>query len=373
MKDELATRVSRRQLIAGASCFSAFCGLAKLSPFPTLAAELVTDSRIATSPLFDRGFASVRRIGDGVYATVSDPSRGLQTTCNGGFLVGRDAAFLIEGFNSTVGASFQMDALRMASRVPVMAALNTHHHYDHSMGNSFYGASGIALWAHAAAAKRMVEAYVPMQGVEKETALAPFLKRVRDANSDIERAHAQSDVDAMTEVFNSVNASLLGLPNHPLDPAKLPLSLDLGGLTALLDFHPGHSGTDIVVRIPGQNVIYTGDLLFNGKYPVCFDEQVTVSGWRETLKNFAALDKDTLFVPGHGQVCGQEGIAAIREVFDDIVAQAEGMYHAGVPVEEAQHRYAVPDKFKNLPIWSWGFTIGSAIANLYKEWRAVNR
>lgn len=175
----------------------------------------------------------------------------------------------------------------------------------------------------------------------------------------------------MTEVFNSANASLLGLPNHPLDPAKLPISIDLGGLAALFESYSGHSGTDIVVRLPEQNVVYTGDLLFNGKYPVCFDEQVTVSGWCETMKKFGALDKDTLFVPGHGQVCRQEGIAAAREVFDDIIEQAERMYRTGVPVEEDQHRYVVTGKFKELPIWSWDFTIGSAITNLYTEWKAA--
>ena len=116
--------------------------------------------------------------------------------------------------------------------------------------------------------------------------------------------------------------------------------------------------------------MYTGDLLFNGLYPVCFDEKATVSGWRETLKKFAAFDKDTLFVPGHGQLCGQEAIAFIREVFDDIAGQAEKMYKAGVPIEDAQHRYVVPDRFKNLFIWSWGFTIGSAITKLYAEWKA---
>jgi hypothetical protein len=59
----------------------------------------------------------------------------------------------------------------------------------------------------------------------------------------------------------------------------------------------------------------------------------------------------------------------VREIFDDIAAQAETMFKAGVPVEEAQHRYVVPEKFKNFPIFAWGFTIGPAIAKLYAEWR----
>jgi len=361
---------TRRDFLAKTSCFGAFYAVAKLIPLPALAAEFVSDSRIAATPLVDKGFASVRKVGNGLYATISDPTKGNTTLCNGGFLAGKDSALLIEGFTTPGGAAFQMEALRMVSQVAVKGALDTHYHFDHSMGNSFYGANGVQLWAHASAAKRIVDNYAPLQGADKEAVLGPMEKLVKDAKSDTERAHAQSDLNAVTGVFQIANASILSLPNHPIDPAKLPMNMDLGGLTAVIESYPGHSGTDMVVRVPDQNVVYTGDLLFSGWYPVCFDEKATVSGWRETLKKFAALDKDTVFVPGHGQICGQEGIAAIREVFDDIAGQAEKMYKAGVPAQEAQHRYVVPDKFKNFPVFAWGFTIGPAITKLYAEWGA---
>ena len=361
---------SRRSFLATTSCFGAFYAVAKLIPVPALAAELVSDSRVSATPLVDKGFASVRKVGDGLYATISDPSKGTQTICNGGFLVGKDSALLIEGFTTAGGAAFQMNALRMVSQVPVKGALDTHYHFDHSMGNSYYGADGVQLWAHASAAKRIVDSYTPLQGADKDVVLDSLERRIKNAKSDTERAHAQSDFNALTGLFQIVNSSIIALPNRPIDPAKLPMTMDLGGLTAVLESHPGHSGTDIIVRVPEQNVVYTGDLLFSGWYPVCFDEKATVSGWRDTLKKFAALDKDTLFIPGHGQICGQEGIVTIREIFDDIAAQAEKMHKAGVPVEEAQHRYVVPDKFKNFPIYSWGFTIGPAIAKLYAEWGA---
>jgi len=360
---------SRRSFLVKTSCFGAFYAAAKLIPLPTLAAELAGDARVSPTPLVDKGFASVRKVGNGLYATISDPSKGFATISNGGFLVGRDAALLIEGFGTAAGASFQMDALRMVSQIPVKGALDTHYHFDHSMGNSFYGANGVPLWAHAAAAKRIVESYAPIQGADKEAVLGPLEKRVKDAKSDVERQHAQSDLNAVTGLFQIANASVIGLPNRPIDPAKLPMTIDLGGLAAVLESYPGHSGTDMIVRVPDQNVVYTGDLLFSGWYPVCVDEKATVSGWRDTLKKFAAFDKDTLFVPGHGQICGQEGIASLREVFDDIAGQAERMYKAGVPVEEAQHRYVVPDKFKNFPVYAWGFTIGPAFTKLYAEWK----
>ena len=366
---DLSQPFSRRGFLAGTSCFGAFYALAKLIPVPALAADVAADARVSEVPLVDKGFASVRKIGNGLYATISDPSKGTTTYCNGGFLVGRDAALLVEAFTTPSGASFQLDALRSVSQTPVKGALDTHYHFDHSMGNAFYGAKGIEVWAHPAVARRIVDSYTPLQGADRAAALGPFEKRVSDAKSDVERAHAQSDLNVITTLFQLTNASVLALPNRPLDPTKLPLKVDLGGLTAVIESYPGHSGTDLVVRVPDQNVVYTGDLLFSGLYPVCFDEKATVSGWRQTLKTFASWDKDTLFVPGHGQLCGQRGIATVREIFDDIAAQADKMFRAGVPVEEAQHRYVVPENFKKFPIFAWGFTIGPAITKLYAEWR----
>src|SRR6266851_8088979 len=110
---------SRRSFLIKTSCFGAFYAAAKLIPLPALAAELAGDTRVSQTPIVDKGFASVRKIGEGLYATISDPSKGLQTICNGGFLVGKDTALLIEGFAGPAGATFQMDALRMVSRVPV--------------------------------------------------------------------------------------------------------------------------------------------------------------------------------------------------------------------------------------------------------------
>ncbi len=368
---DLSKPFSRRDFLASTSCFGAAYALARWIPLPVLAESMAADLRVAETPIVDKGFASVRKIGEGAFATISDTSKGFTTLCNGGFLIGKDAALLMEGFAGPAGASFQMDALRMVSKVPVRGALDTHYHFDHSMGNTFYGANNVPIWGHATTAARIASNYSPLQGADKAAVLAPLEKRVRDAKSDTERQHAQSDLNAIGIVFDLTNASVLALPNHPLDPAKLPMTVDLGGLKAVFESYPGHSGTDIIVRVPDQNIVFTGDLLFSGWYPVCFDEKATISGWRATLKKFASFDKDTLFVPGHGQLCGQEGIATIREVFDDIAGQAEKFYKAGVPVEEAAHRYVVPDKFKNFPIFAWGFTIGPAITKLCAEWKGA--
>jgi glyoxylase-like metal-dependent hydrolase (beta-lactamase superfamily II) len=359
---------SRRRFLSQASYFGGFYAMAGAIPLSALADSLFDDPRISATPVVDAGFASVRKIGQGAYATISDTSKGLTTMCNGGFVHGKDAALLLEGFVTANGAAFQMEVLRKVTQVPAAGALDTHYHFDHSCGNSFYGANGIQLWGHAAVGKRITENYEPMQMADKAAILGPLEKRVQEAKSDVLKQHAQSDFNALAGVVDVVKKTTLTLPNRPLDPAKLPLNVDLGGYPIVIESFPGHSGTDVIVRVPEQKVVYTGDLLFNGMYPVCFDEKATISGWRATLKTFASYDKDTIFVPGHGQVCGQEGIALLCRAFDDIAEQAEKMYKAGVPVSEAADQYVVPEKFKSLGIFAWGFTIGPAVTKLYAEW-----
>lgn len=360
--------VSRRSFLAQTSYLSAMYAAASAIPLRAMANSLAQDSRISQTPVVDKGFASVRKVGDGLYATISDTTKGLQTMCNGGFLVGKEGAILLEGFVSAAGAAFQLETLHSISQVPVKGALDTHYHFDHSLGNAAYGAHGIGLWAHATTAKRMYDNYATMQAMEKSQVTAPLESHLSHAKSEAEKTHLQNDLNTMGNVYALVNAAQIALPNHGFDAAQLPHKLDLGGLTAVIEHYPGHSGTDLIVRVPEQNVVYTGDLLFNGLFPVAFDEKATVSGWRATLKTFASWDKDTIFVPGHGQVCGQEGVAMLRAVFDDIEEQAMKLYKSGVPVEEAQHKYVIPEKFSKLAVFSWGFTIAPTIRQMYAEW-----
>jgi glyoxylase-like metal-dependent hydrolase (beta-lactamase superfamily II) len=363
--------MNRRDFLSRTSQWSALLAAYQLVPLPALSRALMSDGRISQAPIVDKGFASVRKIGEGAYATISDTTKGIQTMCNGGFLAGKDASLLIEGFVSPAGAAFQLETLKTVSQTPIMGALDTHYHFDHSMGNAGYAGNGIAIWAHATAAKRIFENYAALQGADKAALTGPVDAKAKSAKTEAARKHAEEYANTLGFLYGLANSTSLALPNRPLDPAKLPVKLDLGGgLVALVETFPGHSGTDLVVRVPSQNIVYTGDLLFNNMYPVTFDEQATVSGWRATLKTFLSWDKNTIFVPGHGQICGREGVQLLLEIFDDLAEQAEKMHKAGVPADDAADQYVVPEKFKNVAIFAWGFSIGPTITKLYQEWGA---
>jgi hypothetical protein len=101
-------RFSRGAFVARTSSFAALHSVGNLLPLAPLVAALQNDSRLSQTVVADKGFASVRRVGNGLYATISDPPKGLQTMCNGGFLAGKESEILFEGFVSPAGAVFQM-------------------------------------------------------------------------------------------------------------------------------------------------------------------------------------------------------------------------------------------------------------------------
>src|SRR5258706_13310482 len=92
---------SRRRFLAGTSCFGAFYALARLIPLPVLAADVADDARVSETPLLDKGFASVRQIGNGLYATISDLTKGNTTLCNGGIFPGGGGGRRGEGLRDT--------------------------------------------------------------------------------------------------------------------------------------------------------------------------------------------------------------------------------------------------------------------------------
>jgi glyoxylase-like metal-dependent hydrolase (beta-lactamase superfamily II) len=311
----------------------------------------------------DKGFVVVRQIGRGVYATIGDRTKGPHGRSNGGFIVGRDAALLVEGMQTPTGAGFQMEALRMVTQAPVRAATVSHWHHDHILGASLYAAQGIEVWAHAKVPERMLGRYLKWQAEERAAFAAPWERRVREARNETERQRAQGDRDALLSMYDPVKQFGLTVPNRLLE--NFPVTVDLGGISAVIEYYPGHTDTDIIVRVPDQNIAFMGDELAP-QYPTNIDG--SLNDWRASSAKFAAFAKDTIFVPGHGPLSGIELAVNQVAIFDDIAAQARKLFEAGVPAAEAAQRYAVPEKWAGLRMFSWGFTVGRTIEQFYAEW-----
>ena len=72
-----------------------------------------------------------------------------------------------------------------------------------------------------------------------------------------------------------------------------------------------HTTNDVVAWIPERQVLFTGDLVFNGGTP--FVLMGSVAGSLVALDRLMEFDADVI-VPGHGAPCGPEVIDTVRRV-----------------------------------------------------------
>jgi glyoxylase-like metal-dependent hydrolase (beta-lactamase superfamily II) len=313
--------------------------------------------------LLDRGFARVIQHAPGVYVTIADPTKGPECASNGGVLAGRDGVLIIEGHMQPAGAALEIEIARSVYKASVRGAVDTHFHLDHTFGNVAYAEQRIPIIAHEEVTAMMKEHYEALKSVDKASLLAPHEKKLAQAVDDIDRKRKQVDLATWKWMYDAIDAGKLALPTELLPTAELPKRIDLGGLVAVIEFHPGHTATDLIIRVPEHDLVFTGDLLFNQSYPVFLDADMI--SWHKVLDHFAGYDRRTRFVPGHGAICGRDTVQGQSALFDDLRAHAETMKRAGVSVEEAERRYVVPQPFQNYGLHSWDFTIGAAMRSYF--------
>jgi cyclase len=102
--------------------------------------------------------------------------------------------------------------------------------------------------------------------------------------------------------------------------------------------HPGtpaHTTGDSYVWLPGERVLFTGDLVFHGGTP--FALSGSPLGWLRALEQMAALEPE-IVVPGHGAVGGPELFAPVADYLRFLIDAAGDARARGLSPLEAARR-----------------------------------
>ena len=96
--------------------------------------------------------------------------------------------------------------------------------------------------------------------------------------------------------------------------------LDLDGVEAhLLYVGPAHTPGDVVVHLPAESIVFTGDILFHRCTPIGWEG--TFDNWIAALERIEALDPATV-VPGHGPLATVDGLRGQREYLEYVRDEA---------------------------------------------------
>lgn len=129
-----------------------------------------------------------------------------------------------------------------------------------------------------------------------------------------------------------------GLVNTP--PTKVfdnSMELKVGDKRLVLT-HLGHAHTrgDILVHVPADRILYTGDLLFVGGHPVIWEGPI--GNWIRVCDYILSLDLDVI-VPGHGPISETAQVRELKAYFEHIAREARRHFDDDVPAEVAARRF----------------------------------
>jgi cyclase len=121
------------------------------------------------------------------------------------------------------------------------------------------------------------------------------------------------------------------LPTQIISKNKDDLKID-GVKVQVLHWAPAHTSGDLVVYLPAEKIVFTGDIITTQPDALIhLEKNGSSEGWVATAKGTAALNADQ-FVPGHGDVMTKAAVqkkatdvAAKRAKIKDLVAQGKSL------------------------------------------------
>jgi glyoxylase-like metal-dependent hydrolase (beta-lactamase superfamily II) len=273
------------------------------------------------------------RITDDVYHAIGTGS--MVVGANAAIVINETDVLVVDSHISPAAASVLLDELRQITSKPVRYVVNTHHHFDHAHGNQIYRES-VEIIGHEFTRDKLASG-ASVRGRSYERFLGSLPHQIADLKARLDTTRESESRAALErQIRIQENYKLATDAVRPVSPTitmNQRMTLIRGGRLIHLEFlGRGHTGGDIVVYLPAERVLITGDLLTAG-IPYMGDGYVP--DWIETLERLKRLQFDVV-LPGHGQAFRErERIDYLQSYFADFWSQVVSLHRAGVPAPEA--------------------------------------
>jgi cyclase len=287
------------------------------------------------------------RIRDDVY--IGTGTGALTVMSNAAIVINDEDVLVVDSHVSPAGAYALLEELRQITPKPVRYVVNSHYHFDHSHGNQIYG-PGVEIIGHEYTRAAMA-AGISLAGRTYARFLEPIPERVATMRAELESATdpaAREELAARLRVQeNFLAATNSVVPTPPNVTLERQLTLHRGDNEIRIEFlGRGHTAGDVVVYLPEQRVLMTGDLFYSG---VSYMGNAYIPDWIETLEKLKGFDFDVI-LPGHGPpVTDRARIDHFQAYLRDLWAQIEALHEAGVPAREAAGRIDMRKHSENYP------------------------
>ncbi|WP_235956084.1 MBL fold metallo-hydrolase [Grimontia sedimenti] len=277
------------------------------------ATSLLSLSTQANEPVWDANKVQLvaEKLDDGVYAYYPTDAKelekkGLPVATSGGFVVGDKGVLIIDTMlNERLNKQVQ-GMVRKEAKKPIIYAVNTSFHGDHSYGNM----------------------YLP-----KDTKIIQH-----EVTQDYIDTHFEQDTQFMMQNFGKGRGIEEIVPTDAdiLVGKGGTIKLDLGGKNVdIIDFGFAQTGGDLFVWEPESKTMWTGNPIITVKpsLPWLLDGHLLET--LDSLKKVKAfLPEDATVVPGHGSPMSPEDIQWHIDYLEAIKTQVQQAIDDGLSLGE---------------------------------------
>jgi glyoxylase-like metal-dependent hydrolase (beta-lactamase superfamily II) len=236
---------------------------------------------------------------------------------NAGVIITPEGLIIVDALGTPSLATKLLGEIRKISDLPIKFVIVTHYHADHIYGLQVFQEEGAKIIAPAGADLYLDSPNAENRLEERRVSLFPW-------------------VDEQTQLV---------FPDEYIDSSK---TLEIGGVELIVSYlGDAHSEGDLSVYVVPDRVLYSGDIIFEGRVP--FVGSANTKNWLETLNK---LETDNLqyLIPGHGPAASnpQETIRLTREYLEFLRSTMGDAVEEMMPFDEA---YSEADwtAFEQLP------------------------
>lgn len=250
-------------------------------------------------------------------------------TSNGGFVVTDEGVVVFDALGTPSHGDALLKEIAKVTDKPVRYVVISHYHADHIYGlQAFKEKTG----ARVIAQEKALE-----YAVNEETA-----EEKAGARLEQRRGALYPFVNEKTRVIH---------PDETFSGRKV---LHLGGKTFTIEqAGPAHSGSDVVMLVEPERVVFAGDVVQNGRVPFMNGDDVDTSRWLAALDAIEKLNP-TVVIPGHGRPIrgAKEALSFTRTYIETVRAR---MAQAVADWTDFDKAYAEADwgAYKDMPAFSF--------------------
>jgi cyclase len=297
-----------------------------------IAGWLWLDARAQAGDPIVSGAHRFQKVAEGIYYATSSGT--MNVGANSPIILTDSEAVVIDSEITPAAARALVTDLKAITDKPVKYVIDSHYHYDHAHGNQVFTSSAQVI-GHDNTYKRLLtnvmEQYTYLSSVQGIPNRVDGLRqRIEQEKDPQQKATMERQVASSLAYLEQVKEIKVTPPNLTF---KNDMTLHIGGREIrLLYLGRGHTDTDVVVFLPRERIVASGDLM---------ESQISYMGdsypdeWPATLDRLRALDFDTV-MPGHGVVFkGKTKIEAFQKYLRDVITQTTAFKKQGLSAEDA--------------------------------------